>query len=149
MKRGLALLLALAAFGCNNGQESAIGPGQPFRVRGAQFMAGELPGTLPDPDAGAPMPEEGGPPLVTAARTAKQFLTYVNAGPFQHAVVAGLALDDAFFHQLAASLAAKRDLLCDGLEKAGFVRLREDIETIGTGAGKPTVYLMLEQPKWT
>ncbi|MBN9317302.1 MAG: GNAT family N-acetyltransferase [Devosia sp.] len=35
------------------------------------------------------------------------------------------------------------------LEKAGFVRLREDIETLGTGAGKPTVYLMLEQPKWT
>ncbi|MBN9308389.1 MAG: GNAT family N-acetyltransferase [Devosia sp.] len=35
------------------------------------------------------------------------------------------------------------------LEKAGFVRLREDIETPGTGAGKPTVYLMLEQPKWT
>lgn len=35
------------------------------------------------------------------------------------------------------------------LAKAGFVRLREDIETIGTGAGKPTVYLMLEQPKWS
>ncbi|MFY8032622.1 MAG: GNAT family N-acetyltransferase [Devosia sp.] len=34
------------------------------------------------------------------------------------------------------------------LEKAGFRRLREDIETIGTGAGKPTVYLLLEQPKW-
>ena len=35
------------------------------------------------------------------------------------------------------------------LEKAGFVRLREDIETIGNCAGKSTVYLMLEQPKWT
>ncbi len=35
------------------------------------------------------------------------------------------------------------------LTKAGFVRLREDVETIGTGAGKPTTYLMLEQPKWT
>ena len=34
------------------------------------------------------------------------------------------------------------------LGKAGFLRRREEIETIGTGAGKPTVYLMLEQPKW-
>ena len=59
--------------------------------------------------------------LVAAVRTVKQFLTYVNAGPFQHAVVAGLALDDAFFEQLATDLAAKRDLLCDGLAKAGFV----------------------------
>jgi N-succinyldiaminopimelate aminotransferase len=59
--------------------------------------------------------------LVAAVRTVKQFLTYVNAGPFQHAVVAGLSLDDAFFAQLATDLAAKRDLLCDGLEKAGFV----------------------------
>jgi N-succinyldiaminopimelate aminotransferase len=59
--------------------------------------------------------------LVVAVRTVKQFLTYVNAGPFQHAVVAGLALDDGFFEQLGADLAAKRDLLCDGLAKAGFV----------------------------
>lgn len=66
MTRMLALLLALAAFGCSNGEKSAFGPSQPFRVRGAQFMSGELPGTLPD-DAGAPVPEEGGPPLVTAA----------------------------------------------------------------------------------
>ncbi len=35
------------------------------------------------------------------------------------------------------------------LGKAGFVRLSEDLETIGTGTGKPTTYLMLEQPKWT
>lgn len=34
------------------------------------------------------------------------------------------------------------------LRKAGFVVLREGIETIGTGAGKPTTYLTLEQPKW-
>jgi RimJ/RimL family protein N-acetyltransferase len=35
------------------------------------------------------------------------------------------------------------------LRKAGFVRLHEDIETIGTGAGKPTTYFTLEQPKWS
>jgi N-succinyldiaminopimelate aminotransferase len=58
--------------------------------------------------------------LVAATRTAKQFLTYVNAAPFQHAVVTGLALGDEFYSSLATALAAKRDLLCDGLEKAGF-----------------------------
>lgn len=35
------------------------------------------------------------------------------------------------------------------LRKAGFVNLREDIEKIGTGAGKPTTYFILEQPKWS
>jgi N-succinyldiaminopimelate aminotransferase len=59
--------------------------------------------------------------LVVAVRTVKQFLTYVNAGPFQHAVVAGVAVDDGFFEPHGADLAAKRDLLCDGLAKAGFV----------------------------
>src|SRR3954470_11899443 len=39
----------------------------------------------------------GPAPLVTAVRTAKQFLTYVNGGPFQPAVAAGLALPDAYF----------------------------------------------------
>ncbi|WP_423066032.1 GNAT family N-acetyltransferase [Devosia sp. CN2-171] len=34
------------------------------------------------------------------------------------------------------------------LRKAGFVVVQEGTETIGTGAGKPTTYLTLEQPKW-
>jgi N-succinyldiaminopimelate aminotransferase len=58
--------------------------------------------------------------LVGAVRTAKQFLTYVNAAPFQHAVVTGLGLGDDYFTGLRADLAAKRDLLCAGLEAAGF-----------------------------
>jgi N-succinyldiaminopimelate aminotransferase len=62
----------------------------------------------------------GPEPLVAAVRTAKQFLTYVNGAPFQHAVAVGLRLGDDYFDGLASSLAAKRDLLCDGLEKAGF-----------------------------
>ena len=60
------------------------------------------------------------PALVTAVTTAKQFLTYVNAGPFQPAIAAGLDLPDAYFTRLAAELAARRDELCTGLDAAGF-----------------------------
>ena len=60
-------------------------------------------------------------PLVTAARTAKQFLTYVNAGPFQPAIAVGLDLGDDFYAGLAADLTAKRDHLVAGLRAAGFV----------------------------
>lgn len=58
--------------------------------------------------------------LVNAVRTAKQFLTYVNGAPFQHAVAVGLGLDDSYYEQLRDDLAAKRDLLCAGLADAGF-----------------------------
>jgi N-succinyldiaminopimelate aminotransferase len=58
--------------------------------------------------------------LVAAVRTAKQFLTYVNAAPFQHAIAVGLGLPDAFFDGLAADLREKRDRLCRGLADAGF-----------------------------
>ena len=40
--------------------------------------------------------------LVAAVRTAKQFLTYVNGGPFQPAVAAGLALPDEYFDRRGA-----------------------------------------------
>jgi N-succinyldiaminopimelate aminotransferase len=58
--------------------------------------------------------------LVTAVRTAKQFLTYVSGGPFQYAIAAGLALPDAYYAGLAADLHRKRDLLGAGLRAAGF-----------------------------
>ena len=58
--------------------------------------------------------------LVSAARTAKQFLTYVNGGPFQPAIAVGLGLPDPFFQGLAADLQAKRDRLMPGLLEAGF-----------------------------
>ena len=58
--------------------------------------------------------------LVTAVRTAKQFLTYANGAPFQPAVALGLGLGDAFYADLRDTLLAKRDLLCDGLRTAGF-----------------------------
>ncbi len=58
--------------------------------------------------------------LVTAARTAKQYLTYVSAGPFQYAIAEALRLPDAYFDNFRADLRRKRDLLGDGLRAAGF-----------------------------
>jgi N-succinyldiaminopimelate aminotransferase len=57
--------------------------------------------------------------LVTAVRTVKQFLTYTSGSPFQPAIAQALA-DDETPRALAASLAARRDLLCEGLTAAGF-----------------------------
>ena len=62
----------------------------------------------------------GPAPLVAAARTAKQFLTFVNGAPFQPAIAVGLGLPDAYFHDLAADLQSKRDRLLPGLHVAGF-----------------------------
>lgn len=53
--------------------------------------------------------------LTAAVRAVKQFLTYVNGGPFQPAVARALALPDEFFAELAAGLQRKRDLLGQGL----------------------------------
>jgi N-succinyldiaminopimelate aminotransferase len=62
----------------------------------------------------------GPAPLVSAVRTAKQFLTYVNGGPFQPAVAAGLALPDAYFTAAAQDLQYRRDVLVQGLTEAGL-----------------------------
>ncbi|MCX5405729.1 pyridoxal phosphate-dependent aminotransferase [Streptomyces sp. NBC_00335] len=62
----------------------------------------------------------GTPELVTAVRSAKQFLTYVSSGPFQYAIAEALALPDSYYDSFRADLAAKRDLLSDGLAAAGF-----------------------------
>jgi N-succinyldiaminopimelate aminotransferase len=60
------------------------------------------------------------PELVSAVRSAKQFLTYVASGPFQYAVAEALRLPDAYFAGFQADLKAKRDLLSAGLADAGF-----------------------------
>lgn len=60
------------------------------------------------------------PDLVTAVRSAKQFLTYVSSGPFQYAVAEALALPDSYFADFRADMLAKRDLLAAGLTDAGF-----------------------------
>lgn len=57
---------------------------------------------------------------VGAVRTVKQFLTYVNGGPFQPAIAAGLALPDSYYRSAAQQLRVQRDLLCDGLSERGF-----------------------------
>ena len=58
--------------------------------------------------------------LIDAVLAVKQFLTYVNGAPFQPAIALGLALPDAFFAGVAATLREKRDVLGAGLREAGF-----------------------------
>jgi N-succinyldiaminopimelate aminotransferase len=85
----------------------------------------------------------GPAPLISAVRTAKQFLTYVNGAPFQPAVATGLRLPDAFFAGAAASLRARRDQLCDGLQSLGLTVIRPsagyfamtDIRSLGESDG--------------
>ena len=62
----------------------------------------------------------GPQPMVKAAMSAKQFLTYVNGAPFQPAMAVGLRLGDSYFDQLVAGLADTRDRLHAGLHAAGF-----------------------------
>ncbi len=63
----------------------------------------------------------GPAPLVAAVRSAKQFLTYTSPAAFQLAIARGLVWPPEALEALAAELAAKRDLLCDGLEALGHV----------------------------
>jgi N-succinyldiaminopimelate aminotransferase len=62
----------------------------------------------------------GPAPLVTAVRTAKQFLTYVASGPFQYAAAVGLAMPDRYFADFREDMQRKRDRLADGLEHVGL-----------------------------
>ncbi|MGZ8764483.1 MAG: pyridoxal phosphate-dependent aminotransferase [Acidimicrobiia bacterium] len=85
----------------------------------------------------------GPPALVRAVRTAKQFLTYVNAGPLQYGIATGLDLADVVFSDLADDLRVKRDRLADGLDAAGLkvfpssgtYFLTVDIRSIGAADG--------------
>ena len=58
--------------------------------------------------------------LIAAVRSAKQFLTYVNAAPLQYAIAEGLNECHDYLAGLADELREKRDLLSAGLEGAGF-----------------------------
>jgi N-succinyldiaminopimelate aminotransferase len=83
------------------------------------------------------------PPLLDAVKTAKQFLTYVNGGPFQYAIATGLAFPDERFETFAADLGRRRDQLCEGLDAAGFTVFRPagtyfvttDIRSLGEDDG--------------
>ncbi|ABY23514.1 aspartate aminotransferase [Renibacterium salmoninarum ATCC 33209] len=58
--------------------------------------------------------------LIAAVRTVKQFLSYSSGTPFQAAIAWGLRQPQSYFTELAADLAAKRDLLAAGLQAAGL-----------------------------
>ncbi len=61
------------------------------------------------------------PPALTAAiRTAHQFITFCNSGPFQPAMAVGLGLGDDFYEELRESYRSKRDVMAAGLREAGF-----------------------------
>jgi N-succinyldiaminopimelate aminotransferase len=58
--------------------------------------------------------------LTTAVRTVKQFLTFVNGGPFQAAIGQSLGRPDSYFADITAGLRAQRDLFCDGVADLGY-----------------------------
>ncbi|MGB8197591.1 MAG: pyridoxal phosphate-dependent aminotransferase [Acidimicrobiales bacterium] len=60
------------------------------------------------------------PQLIAALRTAKQFLTFVNAAPFQYAIAEGLNESDDYLVGATQLLREKRDLLAEGLDSVGF-----------------------------
>jgi N-succinyldiaminopimelate aminotransferase len=62
--------------------------------------------------------------LVAAVRAAKQFLTYTSPAPLQLAIAHGLGFPPDRMAEFATDLAAKRDLLCDGLAGLGYAVFR-------------------------
>ena len=84
------------------------------------------------------------PALLDTVRTAKQFLTYVNGAPFQHAIAEALNLPDLYFDNFLEDMRVKRDCLSQGLEKAGLTTftpqgtyfVTADIKNLGYEDGK-------------
>jgi N-succinyldiaminopimelate aminotransferase len=68
----------------------------------------------------------GPAPLVDAALTAKQFLTFVGGGPFQPAVAHALEHEHKWVEDLRTSLADRRTRLASALSTAGFVAKRSE-----------------------
>jgi aspartate/methionine/tyrosine aminotransferase len=62
----------------------------------------------------------GPPALMGVVMKAHQNLTFTTPPNLQRAVAIGLGKDDAYFGQLSAAMAAKRDRLSAGLRDAGF-----------------------------
>jgi N-succinyldiaminopimelate aminotransferase len=83
--------------------------------------------------------------LITAVRTVKQFLTYVNGAPFQPAIAQ--VLDHAEKLAPAAALEAQRDLLCDGLAALGYDVIRPQATYFATvDVGRDAVAFCRELP---
>jgi len=93
------------------------------------------------------------PALVSAVRAAKQFLTYTSPAPFQLAIAHGLGYAPPVLRGFAAELAAKRDLLCDGLAALGYDVFRPaatyfattDIAAVAPGTGARDFCLALPE----
>ena len=61
------------------------------------------------------------PPLLNqAVRTTKQFMTFGNGTPFQHAITFALGMDDSYFESFIINYTARRDRFAEGLRAAGF-----------------------------
>jgi aspartate/methionine/tyrosine aminotransferase len=60
------------------------------------------------------------PALLDPIAKAHQFTTFTTPPNLQKAVAFGLGKDDAYYRELASSLAAKRDRLAEGLTRLGF-----------------------------
>ena len=58
--------------------------------------------------------------LVDRIVAVKQYLTFVNGSVFQPAIAVGLGLPDSYFDGIARTLGHKRDVLSEGLLRAGF-----------------------------
>lgn len=68
----------------------------------------------------------GPAPLVAAVGAAKQFLTYASGTPYQEALAQALGSVEEWAAGLRDTLRANRDLLSDGLAKAGLRPFRAD-----------------------
>ena len=58
--------------------------------------------------------------LIAGVMKAHQHLAYTSPAPLQKAVAHGLAMGDAYYEKFVAEMQAKRDLLSEGLDGAGF-----------------------------
>jgi N-succinyldiaminopimelate aminotransferase len=85
------------------------------------------------------------PQLISALRSVKQFLTYVNGAPFQPAIAQVLGSAERLAP--AASLQAQRDLLCDGLAGLGYDVIRPQATYFATvDVGQDAVEFCRELP---
>ncbi|MFC5719587.1 aminotransferase class I/II-fold pyridoxal phosphate-dependent enzyme [Streptomyces gamaensis] len=68
----------------------------------------------------------GPAPLVAAVAAAKQFLTYASGTPYQEALARALGGVEAWAAELRGTLRRNRDLLSEGLSRAGLRPLRAE-----------------------